>query len=185
MDEPGDEELMRRVARGDEVAFRLLARRHVPAAVGFARRVLGNTADAEEVVQEAILRVWTNAPRWRPEAAFRTWFYRIVFNLSLNRRRRPPLARLEDTGDPPAPGPGASVRLELDERDRAIAAAIAALPERQRAAVALTYDDGFSNAETAAALGTSVSAVETLLVRAKQTLRRTLDSYRPDREREQ
>jgi RNA polymerase sigma-70 factor (ECF subfamily) len=180
MDEAGDEELMRRVAQGDRAAFDLLARRHAAAAVGFARRVLGNAADAEEVVQEAMLRVWTNAPRWRPQARFRTWLYRIVFNLSLNRRRRPLFASLDENDDPPAPEPDAAAQLEHAERDRAVAAAIAALPERQRAAIVLTYHQGLGNAEAAEVLGTSVSAIETLLVRAKQALRRTLASFNED-----
>src|SRR5262249_32712742 len=97
--DPSDEDLMRRVARGDEPAFRLLARRYAARAVGLARRITGNDADAEEVVQEALLRVWTNAPRWRPLASFRTWFYRVVLNLCLSRRRRPPLLPLEAAGD--------------------------------------------------------------------------------------
>ena len=79
---------MLKVARGDQAAFRLLAQRYTGRAVRLARRTTGSDADAEEIVQEALLRVWTNAPRWRPTAAFRTWFYRLVFNLSLNRRRR-------------------------------------------------------------------------------------------------
>jgi len=180
MDEPGDEELMRRIAQGDRGAFDVLARRSVPPAIGLARRVLGNTADAEEVVQEAMLRVWINAPRWRPEARFRTWLYRIVFNLCLNRRRRPAFASLDEAGDPASPEPDASTRMERDQRDRAIAAAIASLPERQRAAIVLTYRQGLGNAETAEALGTSVSAVETLLVRAKQALRRALGALAAD-----
>jgi RNA polymerase sigma-70 factor (ECF subfamily) len=174
MDEPSDEELMRRIAGGDEPAFRTLARRCVPQAVGLARRMLGNTADAEEVVQEAMLRVWTNAPRWRPEARFRTWLHRVVVNLCLNRKRRAPFASLEAAGDPADSRPDASTLLEHDERDRAIAAAIARLPERQRAAIVLTFHEGLSNAEAAAVLGTTRSAVETLLVRAKQSLRRQL-----------
>jgi len=174
MDEPSDEELMHRIARGDEPAFRLLARRNAPRAIGLARRILGNAADAEEVIQEALLRVWTSAPRWRPEARFRTWFYRIVLNLCLNRRRRRPFASLSEIPEPIDPGADAAARLERDERDRAIAEAIAQLPERQRAAIVLTYQDGLSNADAAAALGTSRSAVETLLVRAKQALRQRL-----------
>jgi RNA polymerase sigma-70 factor (ECF subfamily) len=175
MDEPSDEELMHRVARGDEPAFRMLARRCAPPSVGLARRILGNTADAEEVVQEAMLRVWTTAPRWRPEARFRTWLYRVVVNLCLNRKRRTPFASLADAGDPVDPHPDAATQLERSQRDQAVAAAIAQLPDRQRAAIVLTVHEGLSNAEAAAVLGTSRSAVETLLVRAKQSLRRQLD----------
>ena len=174
MDEPTDEELMHRVGRGEEPAFRALAARTAPDAVALARRVLGNGADAEAVVQEAMLRVWITAPRWRPEAAFRTWLYRVVLNLCLNRRRRAPFARLEDAGDPPDPAPDAAQQMERAETDRRIADAIARLPERQRMAIVLTYQQGLSNAETATVLATSTSAVETLLVRAKQALRRSL-----------
>lgn len=174
MDEPSDEDLMLRIARGDQAAFRLLARHSTPPAIGLARRLLGNNADAEEVVQEALLRVWTHAPHWRPEARFRTWFYRIVLNLCLNRRRRQPFASLQEAGDPADLRPDAAAELERSERDLAIAEAVAKLPERQRAAIVLTYHEGLSNAETAAVLGTTRSAVETLLVRAKQSLRRSL-----------
>ena len=182
MDEPSDEELMRRVAGGEEPAFRTLARRSAPLGIALARRVLRNAADAEEVVQEALIRVWTNAPRWRPEARFRTWFYRVVLNLCLNRKRRAPMAPLTDAGDPADPAPDAATLVERDERDQAIANAIDRLPERQRAAIVLTYHEGLSNAETAAVLGASVSAVETLLVRAKHTLRRALGPTFGDKE---
>ena len=174
MDEPSDEELMQRVARGDGPAFRLLARRVTPSAIALARRLLRNTADAEEIVQEAMLRVWTNAPRWRPDARVRTWLYRIVVNLCLNRKRRAPFAPLADAGEPADTAPDAAEQMERNERDRSIANAIARLPERQRAAIVLTYKEGLSNAETAAVLGTTRSAVETLLVRAKQSLRQAL-----------
>ncbi|MPZ57368.1 MAG: RNA polymerase sigma factor [Rhizobiales bacterium] len=182
MDDPSDEELMRRIAGGDESAFRVLARRCVPPAIGLARRILANTADAEEVVQEAMLRVWTTAPRWRPEARFRTWLYRVVVNLCLNRRRRAPFARLDDVGDPADPRPDAATQMERDQRHRTIADAIARLPERQRAAIVLTYHDGLGNAEAAAVLGTTRPAVETLLVRAKRSLRQQLGPLATDDE---
>jgi RNA polymerase sigma-70 factor, ECF subfamily len=178
MDEASDEDLMARVARGDEPAFRVLARRYAGRAVGLARRITGNDADAEEVVQEALLRVWTNAPRWRPLAAFRTWFYRVVLNLCLSRRRRVPFVPLEAAGDPPDPSADIAAGLERDQADRVVAAAIADLPDRQRAAVVLTYHEGLSNAEAAAVLETSISGVEALLVRAKRTLREKLGANR-------
>jgi RNA polymerase sigma-70 factor (ECF subfamily) len=174
MDKDSDEDLMARIAEGNEAAFRVLTRRYLPLTLGFARRVTGNSADAEEIAQEALLRVWTHAPRWRPVATFRTWFYRVVLNLSLNRRRRAPFLSLEQAGDVADPAVDASAAMERDEADSALAAAIAQLPERQRAVILLTYREGLSNAETAEVLGTSVSAVETLLVRAKRALRGTL-----------
>jgi RNA polymerase sigma-70 factor (ECF subfamily) len=166
---------MARVARGDEQAFRALVRRHAEGAHRVARRLLGNEARAEEIVQEAFLRVWTNAPRWRPQAAFRTWLYRVVVNLSLNAKRRPADLPLEAAGDPAGPD-DASHALERRERDRALAAAVEALPARQRAAIVLTYQEGLGNAEAAAVLEVSVSGLEALLVRARRTLRAALGS---------
>jgi RNA polymerase sigma-70 factor, ECF subfamily len=176
MDEASDEDLMLRVAKGDERAFRQLSRRYAARSHALARRIAANDADAEEIVQEAMLRVWINAPRWRKMAAFSTWLYRIVVNLCLNNRRRRPFAPLDEAGDPPDPAPDASELLEKSDVDREVAAAIAELPERQRVAIVLTYHEGLSNAETAAILDTSVSGVEALLVRAKRALRARLDS---------
>jgi RNA polymerase sigma-70 factor (ECF subfamily) len=169
-----DEALMARVARGDEPAYRQLARRHLPIAVSLARRILGNAADAEDVAQEAMVRVWVNAPRWQPLALFRTWFRRVVVNLCLDRKRRAPWVDLEAAGDIVDPAASAGEQIEHNERDHLIRAAIAKLPDRQRTAITLTYSEGLSNAEVADALGTTVSAVETLLVRGKQNLRRAL-----------
>jgi RNA polymerase sigma-70 factor (ECF subfamily) len=169
-----DEALMARVARGDETAYRQLARRHLPVAVAVARRILGNSADAEDVAQDAMLRVWTNAPRWQPLALFRTWFRRVVVNLCLDRKRRAQWVDLDAAGDITDPAADAGEQVERSERDALVQAAIARLPERQRVAIVLTYSEGLSNAEVADALDTSVSAVETLLVRGKQNLRRAL-----------
>ena len=171
-----DEALMARIARGDERAFRTLASRHVPAMLGLARRILGNAADAEDVAQEAMLRVWTFAPRWQPLALLRTWLTRVVVNLCLDRKRRAPWVALEAAGEIVDPALGPGEKAERDERERMVAAAVAELPARQRAAIVLTYGDGMSNAQVAETLDTSVSAVETLLVRGKQNLRRALDN---------
>jgi RNA polymerase sigma-70 factor (ECF subfamily) len=176
MERESDETLMLRIAKGEERAFRELAARYAVRATGLARRITGNAADAEEIVQEALLRVWVNAPRWRPQAAFRTWFYRIVFNLCLNRKRRAPFYPLEAAGDPPDPALDASARMEKDEIRRRVAAAIAELPERQRAAIILTYENELGNAEAADVLGSTVSAFEALLIRAKRQLREKLGS---------
>jgi RNA polymerase sigma-70 factor (ECF subfamily) len=169
-----DEALMARVARGDERAFRELTRRHLPAMLGLARRILGNAADAEDVVQEAMLRVWTHAPRWQPLALLRTWLSRVVVNLCLDRKRRAAWVGLDAAGELVDPAPGVTESAEAAERDRRLAAAIGDLPARQRAAIVLSYTEGMSNAQVAEILDTTVSAVETLLVRGKQNLRRAL-----------
>src|SRR5690242_21525632 len=176
MDMPSDHDLMARAAKGDERAFRILAERHAGAALRLARRILGSTASAEDIVQDALLRVWINAPRWRPEAAFRTWLYRIVVNLCLNAKRRAPDLPLDAAAEIADPRVGADEQLRLRERDRQLADAIIALPERQRAAVVLTYQEGLSNAEVAQVLDISVSSVEALLVRARRALRVAFES---------
>jgi RNA polymerase sigma-70 factor (ECF subfamily) len=178
-----DEALMARVARGDEPAYRQLARRHLPTTLGLARRILGNAADAEDVAQEAMLRVWMHAPRWQPLALFRTWLTRVTINLCLDRKRRAPWVALEAAGEivDPALGPGEAA--ERGERERMLAAAVGELPARQRTAIVLTYGEGLSNAQVAEILDTSVSAVETLLVRGKTNLRRALESIIDEDER--
>jgi RNA polymerase sigma-70 factor (ECF subfamily) len=172
--EDSDEALMARIGRGDEAAFRALSRRHLPSVVALARHIVRNSADAEDIAQEAMLRVWTHAPRWQPLAAFRTWLTRIVVNLCLDRKRRATPLPLDVAGDPADSAPDVEQQLQDTEAERRVNAAIDALPPRQRAAIALTYRDGLSNADAAEALGTSVSALETLLVRAKQKLRSEL-----------
>lgn len=171
-----DEVLMVRVGQGDEPAFQVLVHRHLQRSMALARRMTGNVSDAEEVAQEAFLRVWTTARRWRPEgAAFRTWLYRIVVNLCLDRGRRKPFSPLEDAGDPCDPAPDALSQIEQQETVRLVADAVAGLPDRQRAALVLSYYEGLSNAEAAAVLGVSVSGLEALLVRARRGLRARLD----------
>lgn len=174
MQQADDHHLMAEVANGNEQAFRVLAGRHVGWALRLAGRLIGNHADAEDVVQEAMLRVWTSAPRWRPEARFETWFYRVVVNLVLDGRRRKPLRPLSEAGDPVDPRPDPQEALAQGQAADLVAAAIAELPERQRVAVVLSYYEGASNAEVAALLGVSVGAVEGLLVRARRTLRERL-----------
>lgn len=173
-----DEELMARAGAGSEPAFRRLAERHVPAMLRLAQRFLRNAADAEDVVQESLLRIWVQAPRWRPEAALRTWLYRVVVNLCIDRNRRASPASLADVPDPVDPASGPQQKLEEREMIAAVTDALAQLPARQRAVVTLTYYEGFSDAEAALVLGTSVGGVENLLVRARRTLRERLQRLR-------
>jgi len=174
MDEQSDEALMARIAAGDRAAFGLLAGRHLGSVIALAAHILGNRSEAEDIAQDAMLRVWINAPRWKPVARFRTWLTRIVVNLCLDRKRRAAWLPLEAAGDIADPAPEANIQQQAAQSEQRLAAAIDQLPARQRAAIALTYSEGLSNAQTADILDTSVSAVETLLSRAKATLRRVL-----------
>jgi len=168
-----DRALMARVAGQDRAAYAELLQRHLRGAVTTAYRILLNSHDAEEVAQDAFLRVWQHAPRWQVDGAagFRTWLTRIVVNLCIDRKRRPGMAALDDQPEPEDETPGPyEIRL-AGETEHRIAAALAKLPERQRAALQLCFWESESNIDAAATLGISVGALESLLVRAKRTLR--------------
>jgi len=175
-----DDTLLARAGAGDQRAFRLLVSRHLHRSLSLARRMTGSAAEAEDVAQEAFLRAWQKAAAWRTgDARFSTWLYRVVVNLCLDRRRRKPLSPLEAAGDPSDPAPSVELRLVEGERTRLIADALSALPERQRAALVLSYYEEMSNIAAAEVLGVSVSALESLLVRARKALRAELDRHRP------
>jgi RNA polymerase sigma-70 factor (ECF subfamily) len=168
----GDAELLRAIAGGDRAAFDRLSRRHLDRAYGVALRMTGSSADAQDVVQDVFLRLWQRPDAWRPgQAQFSTWLYRVVVNRCLDLKRRPKGADLESVEEPQAPDANAEDRLLDAERARALDGAVNRLPERQRAAIVLTYTAGLRNAEAASAMEISVKAFEALLVRAKRELR--------------
>ncbi|WP_299691121.1 RNA polymerase sigma factor [uncultured Tateyamaria sp.] len=172
-DGPEEAALLARYARGDAAAARALTTRLTPRAYGHAMRLLGDRAEAEDVAQEAMMRLWKIAPDWRTgEAKVTTWLYRVVANLCTDRlRRRPrgPVA-LDDVAEPLDPAPGAEDRLLAQARRDALARALASLPERQRLAVMLRHFEGATNPEIAERLDVSVEAVESLTARGKRAL---------------
>ena len=176
-----DERLMSLVSTGDRQAFDQLSRRHALRIYRLAVRLCRNDSDAQEISQEALIRVWNAAPRWKPEAKFTTWLYRVVMNLCFDRGRKPVASPLEEAGDPPDTAQGAFERVCEQQCSAAVARALEALPERQRIAVVLTYYQEVSNAEAAAIMGVSVSALEALLVRARRTLSVTLAAVMAER----
>lgn len=180
-----DQVLMERVVAGDHPAFQVLARRHFGRILILADRMMGRRAEAEEIAQETFLRLWRHADRWQPaRGRFESWLYRITVNLCLDRLRRPADLPLDTAVELPDGGEDVVKRLEADERSRLIASAVAALPARQRAALVLCYYEEQSNAQAAAILSVSVSAVEALLVRARRSLReqlRTLDAQQEEK----
>jgi RNA polymerase sigma-70 factor (ECF subfamily) len=94
-----DDQLLRLIAQHDEPAFRKLVERHIDRAFGLALRILRNAADAEDVVQDSMLKVWTHRGTWQEgKARFSTWLYRVVTNRCLDLRRRP---RTEDMESAP------------------------------------------------------------------------------------
>ena len=168
-----DGALMVLFANGDPGAARALTARLLPRALGHAARVLGDRAEAEDVAQEAMMRLWRVAADWRQDgaAAPATWLYRVVANLCVDRLRR--AGRIDPLDDPDRAADGAEgveARMVQADRMAALDAALASLPERQRQAVVLRHIEGLSNPEIAAILDIGVEAVESLTARGKRAL---------------
>lgn len=169
---------MDRVQHRDREAFAVLVARHLDAIHAFNHRMTRNTEDAADLAQETFLRVWNSAATWRPNRVkFTTWLHRIARNLCIDAHRRH--RESQQVGDDLAASDGepegahTTVRLR-----RALDEALADLPERQRTALVLCLRDGMSNRDAAAVLAVSVDALESLLARARRTLRLKLREYR-------
>ncbi|HWX46646.1 MAG TPA: sigma-70 family RNA polymerase sigma factor [Roseomonas sp.] len=166
-----DATLLGWAAAGDRRAFDQLAVRHLPLLYRVALRITGRPAEAEEVAQEAMLRLWQNAAKFDPtRAQLGSWLYRITANLAIDRTRRTRFQPLAEAEAAPDPAPGPEAVLDARQRRALLAAALQELPPRQRAALALSYDQGLSGAEAAAALSISTRALEGLLRRARHFL---------------
>lgn len=168
--------LLLRFASGDQSAARELTLRLTPPVLRQAWRILGDRDEAQDVAQEAMLRLWRAASEWRQgEARVTTWLYRVTRNLCIDRiRRRRPSMDIEDAPELADPGMAEVDRLVADQENRQLAAAIGALPERQRQALVWRHFDGLGNPEIAERLETSVEAVESLLARARRQLARDM-----------
>lgn len=174
-DRDPDTQLIERVGRGEPAATRVLVAAKLPRVIGLATRMLRDGAEAEDVAQEAFVRVWRNAGAWQPgRARFDTWLHTVVLNLCRDRLRRRRVTTSDAVPDIPDPAPDAEAGLIAAERGSAVARAIAALPERQREAILLVHYQDLSGAEAAAALELSVEALESLLARGRRTLRTRL-----------
>ena len=188
-DEIPSEELMIRVAEGDENAFEALVLRHQTSVLNLIYRFIGDRTQAKDLSQEVFLRVWQAAKNYEAKAKFTTWVYRIASNLCLNelksarRRKWFPFHRsdgdrenaIEETLSDGSPT--AEDLLLAKERTRKISEALQSLPANQRMALILKRYDDFSYQEIAKILNCSVSAVESLLVRAKRTLQEKLKNF--------
>jgi RNA polymerase sigma-70 factor (ECF subfamily) len=172
LERDSDEDLMARVASGDHPAFRRLMALHMGRAIRVADAVVRNAGEADDIAQEAFIRVWRNAGSFDPtRARFTTWMHRIVVNLAIDRRRRAGSDAVEISDDIPDGDPGALDGLIVAEQQRAVQLALAGLPERQRAAIALFHYEGLSGRASAEAMNLSESAFDSLLTRARTTLK--------------
>ncbi|WP_460135676.1 RNA polymerase sigma factor [Pseudomonas sp. S1_E04] len=172
-----DVELLVRIGNNEAAAVNEMVTRKLPRLLALASRLLGDADEAKDVAQESFLRIWRHAANWRSgEARFDTWLHRVALNLChdrLRRRKERPLHE-QDVLELADSAPCADEQLETAERSARMAAALAALPERQREAIVLQYYQELSNIDAAALMNISVEALESLLSRARRQLRRQL-----------
>jgi RNA polymerase sigma-70 factor (ECF subfamily) len=176
-----DEALLVLFANGDPWAARALTLRLTPRVLGFAARMLADRTEAEDVAQEAMLRLWRMAPDWQQGGAkVVTWLYRVASNLCLDRLRRSRPRGLDEVAEPEDAAPGVVARLIEADRAMALDEALAALPDRQRQAVVLRHMEGLTNPEIAAVMDIGVEAVESLVARGKKGLTALLSGRRAE-----
>lgn len=170
-----DDRLLKRIALGEEAAFRRLVERHVDKGYALALRILRNPADAEDVVQDALVKVWTNRGTWRAgNARFSTWLYRVITNRCIDLCRRPRTSDVDDVPELPDGKTDAVSTIHIGEVNLLLERAMGKLPNQQRIALILSYHDDLSNPEIAEIMDTTISAVESLLKRGRQQLRAIL-----------
>lgn len=168
-----DATLLARFQGGENAAFGILVRRHTTRFYRVAYRFMNHRTEAEDVVQDAFLKLWEKPDSWRADggSAFTTWFYRVVVNLCLDRKKKKESLPLSE--DLPVPDSRLSQEesLMVQEREKRLEAQIALLPQRQRTALNLCFYEGLSNQEAAEIMGLRLKALQSLVMRAKMTLK--------------
>ena len=172
-----DNALLVAYANGTQEAARVLTERLTAKVFAQAYHMLRNRADAEDVTQEAFVRLWRIAPDWKQDQAkVTTWLYRVVANLCTDRLRKLRTAPLDEAPELEDPSPSAGRKLQDRTRVDALYRALDDLPDRQRQAVRMRHLDGLTNPEIAREMQLSVEAVESLIFRGKQKLKAFLQN---------
>lgn len=170
-----DDALMRRIGAGDEAAARIVIERHLPLLVALARHMLKSDSEAEDVAQDAFVRLWKQAPDWQPERALiKTWLRRVAANLCIDRLRAQRSVPFEEKDDRPV-APRQQSLIEEQQLVARVNRALDELPPRQRLALTLSHYQGLSQIEAAEVMEISVEALESLLARARRTLKGLLE----------
>ncbi|WP_210200154.1 sigma-70 family RNA polymerase sigma factor [Rhizobium sp. TH135] len=172
--------LLEAFAAGDQRAAQKLIERLSPRVLSQALRLLGTRAEAEDITQEAMLRLWRAAPTWQARAKVSTWLYRVTANLCLDRLRgrRNSVPFDAVPGEMTAGDPSIIASLQQEARLDALRRALAELPERQALAVSLRFLEGLGNPEIATIMDIGVEAVESLTARGKRALSAALSSQK-------
>ncbi len=167
-----DNELVARIAARDHAAMRVATDRHAAMVWRVAFRMLGDAAEAEDIAQESLLKLWNHADRWQPgSAGIAPWLKKVTVNQCLDRLRRKRFASDEEVPEREDETPLADRQIEVVETGQAVKDCIEALPDRQRAAVILTYYEEAPNQGAAETMEMQLKAFESLLFRARASLR--------------
>lgn len=169
-----DGALLEAAAQGDATAFSELVGRYYRPVYRVVWRMTGGHADSEDIAQEAFVKLWQNPRQVREAGALKGWLMRVASNAVIDRSRRKRPDALDDTPEVPDGRPGQQKQLERSAAASVIDGEVAGLPERQRLALTLVYFEGLSNIETARIMETTVEAVESLLGRARRSLKESL-----------
>ena len=176
-----DHALLAAFADGDRRAAQQLTEKLMPKIYAHAYYRLGNTSDAEDVTQEAFLKLWKVAPSWKQDKAqVSTWLYRVVSNLCKDRYRRATLEGLISVQAPSNESQSPIYKIEEGIRQKALYTAMSALPEGQRLAVQFRHIDELTNPQIAEIMGVSVEAIESLIARGKRKLTKILQSHKSE-----
>lgn len=176
-----DDALLVLYANGDQTAAPLLTTRLLTRVLAQAHRMLGDGAEAEDVAQEAMLRLWRIAPDWQQgEAHVTTWLFRVVSNLCLDRLRKRRTTGLDEIAEPADPSPSVEQNMQDRARGDALQNALNELPDRQRQAVVLRHIEGLPNPQIAEVMDISPRAVESLTARGKRGLTAILAGRREE-----
>lgn len=180
-----DEQLMIRIADEDKTAYKMLVDRHLRMFLAFAAHVAGDRTEAEDILQEAFIRVWKNAAKWDQGCAtrFTTWFYRVVMNLSIDvkrKRKRKPVIALDEAFEVKSDEPRPDELLSDKQMAAKIAQALEQLPDRQKIAMTLCYLQGLGNKQAAEVLQITTGAIESLLVRGRKKMAELLKEQRKE-----
>jgi len=177
----GEHTLMARVAAGDQTACRMLIDRYLAQIVAYGARILGDREAAQDVAQETFTRLWTHAARWEPRGAkVGTWLHRIAHNLCIDRLRKRREVLMDELPERADPANSAEKEMHNQDVSAVVAAAMAQLPDRQRAAITLCHHQELGNIEAAEVMEVTVEALESLLTRGRRKLREILQESLPD-----
>lgn len=174
-----DESIVKLIQQGDHGAFSEIVHRHSKRFYSIAYRILFNKHDAEDIVQEAFLRLWEKSELWNPhrEAKFTTWFYRVVVNLCLDHNRKKTTVTLAEDIKSTNKTDSQEGVLNEKQRQEILNRCIQELPERQQLALNLCFYEGLSNQEAADIMGVKIKALQSLIMRAKTTLKEKVKNY--------